>query len=64
MNRTKPGKDAALLKRGQRVRRKNADESGTVIEADGEIKVKWDGGRTSYFRRDRQANVRLKEPNK
>ena len=64
MNRTKPGKDAALLKRGQRVRRKNADESGTVIEADGEIKVKWDGGRTSYFRRDQQANVRLEEPNK
>ena len=64
MNQTKPGKDAALLKRGHRVRRKDADESGTVIAADGKIKVKWDGGRTSYFRRDQLANVRLKEPNK
>jgi CRP-like cAMP-binding protein len=28
-----------------------ADELGTVVEADGEIKVKWDSGSTSYFRR-------------
>ena len=45
------GTDAALL---------DSDECGTVTEADGQIKVKWDGGQTSYFRRDEQANVRLK----
>jgi len=54
------GTDAALLKVGQRVIRKDSDECGTVTEADGQIKVKWDGGQTSYFRRDEQANVRLK----
>lgn len=36
---------------GQRVSRKDSEELGTVLEANGEIKVKWDGGRTSYFRR-------------
>ena len=25
-------------------------EAGTVIKVNGSIKVKWDGGRTSYFR--------------
>jgi hypothetical protein len=32
---------------------------GTVIKINGFIKVKWDGGRTSYFRRDTQANIQL-----
>jgi hypothetical protein len=27
----------------------------------GSIKVKWDAGRTSYFRRGKTANVKLKE---
>jgi hypothetical protein len=44
---------------GQRVSRKTTGELGTVIETDGAIKVKWDGGRTSYFRHSESANVQL-----
>jgi hypothetical protein len=45
---------------GQRVARlRDHDEHGTVVEADGEIKVKWDSGRTSYFRRNRPSNVQI-----
>jgi hypothetical protein len=36
---------------GQRVRRKDSDEEGTIVETDGQLKVQWDGGATSYFRR-------------
>ena len=46
---------------GQRVYRKESEERGTIIAANGQIKVKWDGGRTSYFRRDKPANVHLEE---
>jgi hypothetical protein len=59
MTKTKPGLDAATLRVGQRVCRKTTDELGTVTAANGEVKVKWDGGQTSYFRRDKLANVRL-----
>jgi hypothetical protein len=45
---------------GQRVSRKNTEELGTVIANDGSIKVKWDTGRTSYFRHSEAANVKLK----
>jgi hypothetical protein len=31
---------------GQRVSRKDTEELGTIVEANGKIKVKWDGGRT------------------
>jgi hypothetical protein len=51
--------DAAELRIGQRVSRKDTGELGTVVEADGEVKVKWDSGRTSYFRRRQEANVRV-----
>jgi hypothetical protein len=45
---------------GQRVVRKDSDENGTVLEVDrGTVKVKWDGGRTSYFRPDTPGNVQL-----
>ena len=44
---------------GQRVSRKDSEELGTVIKINGSIKVKWDGGRTSYFRHDTQANIQL-----
>jgi len=44
---------------GQRVVREDSDEQGTIVEVDGEIKVKWDRGRTSYYRRGVPANVRL-----
>jgi hypothetical protein len=50
----------ASLRKGQRVSRKDSEEEGTVVEADGGIKVKWDRGRTSYYRRDQRANVRPK----
>jgi hypothetical protein len=46
---------------GRRVARKDSDEEGTIVEADGEIKVKWDHGRTSYYRRGVPANVTLKD---
>lgn len=44
---------------GQRVSRKDSEELGTVIKINGSIKVKWDGGRTSYFRHGAQANIQL-----
>lgn len=44
---------------GQRVQRKNSAELGIVAEADGQIKVKWDSGSTSYFRHGKEANVQL-----
>lgn len=48
----------ATLKLGQRVVRKRGIENGTVVEAtDTQIKVKWDRGATSYFRRGREGDV-------
>ena len=46
---------------GQRVSRKNTRELGTVVENNGSMKVKWDAGRTSYFRHSEAANVKLKD---
>jgi hypothetical protein len=37
-------------------------EYGTIVRANGEIKVKWDSGRTSYYRRKVPANVQLQTP--
>jgi hypothetical protein len=51
-------KDRASWLAGQRVTRKDSDELGTVVKINGSIKVKWDSGRTSYFRRGEPANVR------
>lgn len=53
---------SGTLQVGQRVSRKDSEEQGTVVEADGQIKVNWDSGQTSYFRRGRQGNVRRKVP--
>jgi len=53
--------DRATWHVGQRVARKNTQELGTVVEHNGSIKVRWDGGRTSYFRHSETANVKLKE---
>jgi hypothetical protein len=53
--------DSSFWLVGQRVARKDTDEQGTIVHADGEIKVKWDGGRTSYYRRGVPANVQLKD---
>jgi hypothetical protein len=44
---------------GQRVSRKDSAELGTVLQANSPIKVKWDGGRTSYFYLSRPSNVRV-----
>lgn len=62
MSPAKLGRDAATLQVGQRVCRKTSEELGTVAEANGKVKIKWDGGRTSYFRRHELANVRLAQP--
>lgn len=35
----------------------DAGELGAITEA--EVKVEWDHGRTSFFRRNKSANVRL-----
>jgi hypothetical protein len=42
------------------VSQKNTKELGTIVGTDGTIKVKWDSGRTSYFRRNKPANISLK----
>jgi hypothetical protein len=48
---------------GQRVARKNSDELGVVVEvAHGVVKVKWDRGKTSYYRPDEPGNVKFAEP--
>ena len=57
--RTDVRRGATTLRVGQRVCRITTDERGTVTEANGKVKVRWDGGATSYFRRDRSADVRL-----
>ena len=44
---------------GQRVSRKDTEELGTVTKINGSIKVKWDGGRTSYFRHGELANIQF-----
>jgi hypothetical protein len=54
--------EAVGWRTGQRVSREDSNELGTIVEADGDIKVKWDSGRTSYFRRDAPSNVKLEEP--
>lgn len=48
----------SILEVGERVVTKDTAEGGTVVEANTrEIKVKWDHGRTSYYRRGRDGNV-------
>jgi hypothetical protein len=47
---------------GQRVSRRDSVELGVVVSVDQHaVKVKWDRGRTSYYRPDRPANVMLAE---
>ena len=43
---------------GRRLSRDDTNEQGTVVETGRSIKVKWDGGGTSYFRL-LPANVRV-----
>jgi len=44
---------------GQRASRKTNSEFGTVVESDGSIKVKWDTGEISFFRRGVSLNEAL-----
>jgi hypothetical protein len=53
--------DRATWHVGQRVSRMNSKELGTVVGQNGSIKVKWDAGRTSYFRHGEPADVKMKE---
>jgi hypothetical protein len=46
---------------GQRVRREDSQELGTIVEANEQIKVKWDNGQTSYFDRSSPSNVKLQD---
>lgn len=47
---------------GLRVSRRDSDELGTVVEADGKVKVKWDGGSTSVFLHGQDVNVKRYRP--
>ncbi len=46
-------------RRVSRVDKLEHEEGGTIVAANGDIKVKWDNGRTSYYRRNVPANVKL-----
>jgi hypothetical protein len=54
---------AASWRTGRRVSQviDDTQEVGTILAANGEIKVKWDSGRTSYYRRSVPANLRLQD---
>ena len=51
--------DRVLWPVGLRVSRKGTIGIGTVVEHDGQIKVQWDDGKTSYYRHGEEANVQL-----
>src|SRR4051812_26031789 len=53
--------DRANWRAGQRVSCAGNQELGIVVEAGRTVKVKWDDGRTSYYRPEATANARLKE---
>jgi hypothetical protein len=55
---SKTSEDRVNWRVGQRVSRKDSRQLGTVIEKDGTIKVKWDDGRTSYYRHKTPGNVK------
>jgi hypothetical protein len=45
---------------GERASRRDSKEQGSISEAAaGKIKIKWDGGATSYYHREIPGNVRL-----
>jgi hypothetical protein len=55
-----PAVDRSSWKVDQRVARRDSDELGVVVDVDRSVvKVKWNCGRTSYFRPEMPANVRL-----
>ena len=57
-----PAVDRSDWKVGQRVVRKDSDELGIIVEVcRGVVKVKWDLGKTSYYRPHEPGNVKLAE---
>jgi hypothetical protein len=57
-----PEVDRSAWTVGQRVTRKDSDELGAVVEVYlGVVKVRWDGGSTSYYRPGEPGNVKLAE---
>jgi hypothetical protein len=57
------GSDRGHWCAGQRVSRRDDRESGTIVEISrAAIKVKWDDGRTSYYRSNVPGDVKLKKP--
>jgi hypothetical protein len=42
---------------GLRVTRVNPEAIGTVVEVNGQLKVKWDTGATSYYSLDQSPNI-------
>ncbi len=54
--------DLSHLRVGARVARRRKDNLGTVVEMTGYLKVKWDDGKTSYYRPGSGYNIRFKPP--
>ena len=55
----------ATWRMGRRVSRSDKQDNqelGTVVAANGKIKVLWDSGRTSYYYRKVPANLQLEAP--
>ena len=48
---------------GRRVQREDSDDLGVIVDEklDGRVKVRWDNGCTSYFKRTEPSNVKLKD---
>jgi hypothetical protein len=54
--------DLSHFRVGAQVARRRKDELGTVVEMTGYLKVKWDDGKTSYYRPGSGYNIRLRPP--
>ena len=54
--------DLSHLRVGAQVVRRRRDELGTIVEMTGYLKVKWNDGKTSYYRPRTGYNIRLKPP--
>jgi hypothetical protein len=62
VRRMKPSNQRLIVIGGRRVARINGNELGVVVEMVRRVvKVKWDRGKTSYYRPDMPANVKLAE---
>jgi hypothetical protein len=58
-----PPVDRTGWKVGLRVARGDSDELGIIVEMDrGFFKVRWDQGKSSYYRPDVPGDVKLAEP--